>query len=148
MTELNYAAMAMELDTLLDEEAYEAFLRGQSLAKDHSLLLAAIARSDLRPSIRNVIEELIRFRKIRRAKKGRPRRATTVTHMIGLRRALCVMDLESAGWPKRDSAIEKAKRRLGLKYSTIEKAVLKYGPVIEKLKVSNPEFLDDLRSRI
>jgi hypothetical protein len=54
-----------------------------------------------------------------------------------------VLDIEAAGCGKRDAAIEEAKQRLHLSYSTIEKAVLKYGSVIETLY---PDFLEELRT--
>jgi hypothetical protein len=63
----NYADMAKELIALSDEKNYATFLRKQSLARDHSFLLAAIARSNLHPSARKVIEELITG-KLRRPK--------------------------------------------------------------------------------
>ena len=59
MAEPDYAAMAKELSMLFDEGKYEAFLRRQSQDGDHSFLLAAIKRSNLRPSVRKVLEELI-----------------------------------------------------------------------------------------
>ena len=99
----------------------EIVLRRQSLARDHSFLLASISRSNLNPAVRKVLKELITG-KLRRP-KHRPRRDPSETHMIGLRRALCVLDLEAKGWDKREAAIEEAKKYLDLKYSTIEKAV-------------------------
>jgi len=133
-----FAAMAKQLMALHDDKKYAAFLRRQSLSGDHSFLLAAIQRSDLRAPVRKVLEDLITG-KVRRS-KHRPK--SEDVHIEGLRRALCVLDIEAAGC-KRDSAIEEAKSKLHLSYSTIEKAVLKYEPVI---KAAGPEFLDYLRS--
>jgi len=143
--------MYRELAMLQDEEGYEAFLRKRSLAKDHSFLLASISRSNLNPAVRKLLEELIKYGKIRRPKHGRPRRSLFETQLIGLQRALCVLDLEAEGWKgktyganeKRKSAVGEASKQLGLSYSTIEKAVLKYGP---KIKSLNPEFLKELRA--
>jgi hypothetical protein len=148
MIEINYAAMAKELNALLDEEKYEAFLREQSRAKDHSFLLASIARSNLRPAVRKVLEELITG-KLRRA-KHRPPRDPNETHMIGLRRALCVLDLEAQGWQgksygadeKRKSAIGEASKQLCCNYYTVEKDFYKYESVIKRL---DPQLLSDLR---
>jgi hypothetical protein len=143
MTELDYAAMAKQLRVLFDEKEYEAFLRGQSLTKDHSFLLAAIKRSNLRPAVRNVVEELIRFGKIRRA-KHRPRSADN--YLKGLQRALCVLDIEAEGCDKRDAAIEEARKKLNLSYSTVEKAVHKYEGEIKNIEANQPDFLDQLRT--
>src|SRR5262245_37575634 len=89
-----------ELVMLGNEAEYEAFLRRQSLAGDHSFLLASISRSNLNPAVRKVLEELVRFGKIRRP-KHRPKRPSPDTDLIGLRRALCVLDIvldiEAAG---------------------------------------------------
>ena len=81
---LNYAAMAKELVASLDEKKHAAFLREQSLAGDHSFLLASIERSNLRPSVRKVVEELITG-KLRRPKQ-RPR--SDDTDLNNARRAL------------------------------------------------------------
>jgi len=149
MTELNYAAMWAELSMLLDEEKYEAFLREKSLAKDHSFLLYSIGRSNLRPSVRKVIEELITG-KLRRP-KYRPRRDPNQTHMIGLRRALCVLDLEAEGWEgksygadeKRKSAIGEASEQLCCSYHTVEKDLYKYEIVIKRLDAAHLSGLRD-----
>ena len=143
LDDAKFAAMAKELSTLFNEGEYEAFLRRQSLDRDHSFLLTAIKRSNLRPSVRKVIEELIRYGKIRRA-NHRP--TSEDVHMKGLYRALCVLDIEAAGCPYRDAAIEEARQKLNLSFSTIEKAVIKYGALIEGYKENNPEFLDHLRA--
>jgi hypothetical protein len=99
--------MYRELVMLGKEEEYEAFLRRQSLAGDHSFLLASISRSNLNPAVRNIVEEIIKVGKIRRSKHGRPRRSLFETQLIGLRRALCVLDIEAAGCNKRDAAMRK-----------------------------------------
>jgi hypothetical protein len=149
MTDFISAAMWAELSSLLDEEKYETFLREKSLAKDHSFLLYSIGRSNLRPSVRKVLEELIRFGKLRRP-KHRPRRDPKQTHMIGLRRALCVLDLEAEGWEgkshgadeKRKCAIREASKRLCCGYDTVEKDFYKYQSVIKCLDARD---LNDLR---
>ena len=137
-----FAAMAKQLMALHDDKKYAAFLRQQSLDGDHRFLLAAIERSDLRPPVRKVLEELITG-KLRRS-KHRPK--SEDVDIKGLRRALCVLDIEAAGCDKRNSAIEEAKSKLHLGYSTIEKAVLKYEAVIKSIEAKNPEFLNNLRS--
>jgi hypothetical protein len=143
MTEPDFAAMAAELSMLHDEEKYEAFLRRQSLKGDHSFLLAAIERSNLRTSVSKVLRELI-TRKLRRP-NHRP--TSEDVHIKGMYRALCVLDLEAAGWNKRDAAIEEARGKLGgLSYSTIEKAVSKYEGLIQDIRDKNPGFLDYIRS--
>jgi hypothetical protein len=150
MTELNYAAMWAELSMLLDEEKYEAFLRKKSLANDHSFLLYSIGRSNLRPSVRKVLEELIAG-KLRRP-KHRPRRDPNQTHMIGLRRALRVLDLEAEGWEgksygsdeKRESAIRQASEQLCCSYHTVEKDFYKYEGVIKRLDAQHLSSLRDI----
>jgi hypothetical protein len=135
MTEFNYAAMAKELERLLDEEKYEAFLREQSLAKDHSFLLASVARSNLRPAVREVLGELIRG-ELRRPKR-RPKSDNTDSK--GLYRALRVWDLENQGWggrswgaqEKRSAAFKEAGKQLCCSHHTIEKAFYKYKPTLE-----------------
>ena len=142
MADPKFAAMAKQLMALHDDKKYAAFLRQQSLARDHSFLLAAIKRSDLHPSVRKVLEELITGKLRRRT--HRPK--SEDVHIKGLRRALWVLDIEAAGCNKRDSAIEEAKSKLRLSYSTIEKAVLKYEAIIKSIKADNPEFIDNLRA--
>ena len=111
---------------------------------DHSFLLAAIKRSDLRPPVRKVLEELITGKPLR--PPHRPR--SEAVHIKGLHRALCVLDIEAAGCNKREAAIEEAKPKLHLGYSTIEKAVLKYEAIIKSIKANNPELLDRSPIRI
>jgi hypothetical protein len=155
MTERDYAAMSKQLRVLGDEKEYEAFLREQSLAEDHSFLLAAIKRSNLRPAVRNVVEELIKFGKIKRA-RHRPPRKLDDTHMIGLRRALCVLDLEKEGWggksyggeEKRKSSIEEASKQLRCSYHTVEKDFYKYEPVIKRLDPQHLSALRDILSSV
>jgi hypothetical protein len=130
----NYADMAKELIALSDEKNYATFLRKQSLARDHSFLLAAIARSNLHPSARKVIEELITG-KLRRPKHRPTSDGMDIKNSF---RALRVLDLEAEGWPKRDSAIKRAAEQLHCSYSTIEKALHKYEPL---LKGADPELL-------
>ena len=137
-----FAAMAKQLMALHDDKKYAAFLRQQSRAGDHRFLLAAIKRSDLRSSVRKVIEELITG-KLRRP-KHRPK--SEDVDFKGLHRALCVLDIEAAGCNKREAAIEEARLKLHLSYSTIEKAVLKYENIIKHIKANNPELLEYLRS--
>src|SRR6188472_4353947 len=62
--------------------------------------------------------------------------------MIGLSRALCVLDLEAEGWEgkshgadeKRKSAIMEASKRLCCSYHTVEKDFYKYERVITCLE--------------
>ena len=89
-----------------------------------------------------MIEEQITG-KLRRP-KHRPK--SEDVHLKGLRRALCVLDIEAAGCNKREAAIEEAKSKLHLSYSTIEKAILKYETIIKHIKANDPEFLDNLRT--
>jgi predicted nucleotidyltransferase len=147
MAEPDFAAITKELSMLFDEGKYEAFLRRQSLAGDHSFLLTAIKRSNLRPSVRKVIEDLITG-KLRRS-KHRPK--SEDVHIKGLRRALRVLDIEGEqreerGRRNRDSAILEATTELHLSYSTIEKAVSKYEGLIEGFRTTNPEVLDCIRT--
>jgi hypothetical protein len=138
MAEPDYAAKAKQLLTLLDDRKYAAFLRQQSLAGDHSFLLAAMKRN-LHPSVRKVLEGLI-TRKLRRP-KHRPR-----SNDIDLKKALRaprVLDLEAEGWRKRDAAIEEASKQLHCSYSTIEKALHEYEDVLK-----GTDTLDNLRSVI
>jgi hypothetical protein len=139
--QLNYAAMWQCLVSLQDKEKYAAFLREQSRAGDHSFLLAEIDRSNLHPSIRKVVRDVI-TRKLRRP-KHRPR--ADDRDMTGAIRALRVLDIEKSGQlgPKRDAAIREAAKQLHCSYSTVEKAIHKYEGVIKGL---NPELLDRLRS--
>ena len=141
MADPDLAAMAKQLMALHDDKKYAAFLRQQSLEGDHSFLLAAIKRSNLRPSVGKVLEDLITG-KLRRV-NHRPRSDDTL--IKNLQRALRVLDIEAAGCTKRDAAIEEAKEDLQCSYSVVEKAVRKYEPVI---KVANPEFLDCIRSAL
>ena len=56
MSEPDFGTMAKALLALGDEKEYAAFLREQSLAGDHSFLLAAISHSNLRASVRKVLD--------------------------------------------------------------------------------------------
>jgi hypothetical protein len=127
------------LNAINDEEVYAAFLRGRSQSGDHGFLLAAIRRSNLRPSVRKVVEELITG-KLRRLKHRAPSNETDVKNAY---RALCVLDLEAAGWDKRESAIEEAKMQLKCGRRTIEKAL---GEFEDMLRGADQEFLDNMRS--
>ena len=147
MAELNFALIAKHLSSLSDEKKYAAFLREQSLAKDHTFLLRAISRSNLRPAEREVLEELVRFGKIRRP-KHRP--TADNKDIAGLYRALRVLDLEADGWggkhyaaERRGAAITEASKQLNWSYSTIEKAVNKYEKI---LKAAPPDLLDRIRA--
>ena len=91
MADPKFAAMTKQLMALHDDKKYAAFLRQQSLAGDHSFLLAAIKRSNLHPSVRTVLEELI-TRKLRRP-KHRPK--SDDTDLKNVLRALRVLDLEA-----------------------------------------------------
>ena len=122
MADPKFAAMAKQLMALRDDKKYAAFLRQQSLAGDHSFLLAAIVHSKLDPSVRRVLEELI-TQKLRRP-KHRPK--SDDTDLKNVLRALRVLDLEAGGWNKRGAAIEEAKKQLHCSYNTIEKALQKY----------------------
>lgn len=139
MANSKYGTMAKALIALRDEKEYAAFLREQSLAGDHSFLLASIGRSNLRPSERKVIEELVTG-KLRRPKHRPPSDATDIANAF---RALRVLDLEAAGWDKRDAAIEEAKKQLHCSYSTIEKALYKHEDLI---RGTDPQLLDSLRA--
>ena len=139
MSEPDFRAMAKALIALRDEKAYAAFLREQSLAGDHSFLLAAISHSNLRPSVRDVLGELVTG-KLRRP-KHRPK--SDYIDMKNVYRALRVLDLEAAGCNKRDAAIEGAKADLHCSYSTIEKAVRKYEDL---LRDTDPKLLDSVRA--
>jgi hypothetical protein len=155
MADLNYAAMAKGLNTLLDEEAYEAFLREQSLAKDHSFLLAAITRSNLRPAVRKVLEELVRHGKIQRP-RHRPARSSDIAQQIGLYRALRVLDLENEGWggrrlgadEKRKAAIAEAASQLCRSAETIEKDFYKYEKALAGLTPPQLNKLRDLLASV
>jgi hypothetical protein len=141
--------MAKHLIALQDEGTYEAFLRRQSLAGDHRFLLSAIDRSDLHPSVRNVLRELLAGKGKLRRPSHRP--TSEDVHKKGLQRALRVLDIEEEqrgerGRRNRDSAILQATTELHASYSTIEKAVLKYEPVLKHIK--DPKLLEYLRNRI
>jgi hypothetical protein len=127
------------LNAINDEEVYAAFLRGRSQGGDHGFLLAAIRRSNLRPSERKVAEELITG-KLRRLKHRAPSDQTDIKNVY---RALYVLDLEAAGWDKRESAIEEAKTQLRCSQRTIEKAL---GEFEDMLRGADPELLDNIRS--
>jgi hypothetical protein len=135
----DYAGMARELIALSDEKNYATFLRKQSLTRDHSFLLAAIARSNLHPSARKVLEELLTG-KLRRAKHRPTADGMDIKNAF---RALRVLDLEAEDWNKRDAAITEAGKQLHCSYSTIEKALYKFEDI---LKGADPQFLNDLRS--
>jgi hypothetical protein len=141
MADPKFAAMAKQLMALHDDKKYAEFLRQQSLAGDHSFLLTAIEHSNLHPSVRRVLEELI-TQKLRRP-KHRPK--SDDTDLKNVIRALRVLDLEAEGWNKRDAAIEEAKKQLHCSYNTIEKALQKYEVT---LKGSDQQLLEDIRSVI
>jgi hypothetical protein len=71
--------------------------------------------------------------------------------MIGLRRALCVLDLEAEGWEgksygadeKRKSAIGEASEQLCCSYHTVEKDLYKYEIVIKRLDAAHLSGLRD-----
>ena len=98
-----------------------------------------MSRSNLRPAERKVLEELITG-KLRRP-KHRPRSADIDMKHAFL--ALCVLDLEAEGWKPRDAAIQRVKEKRHHSYSTIEKALRKYGKL---LKATDPQLLQGLRS--
>ena len=139
MSDPDYGTMAKALIALRDEKKYAEFLRKQSLAGDHSFLLSAISRSNLRASIREVVEELITG-KLRRP-KHRPTSDDTV--MKNVHRALRVLDIEAAGCNKRDAAIAEAESQLCCSYSAVEKALRKYEGI---LKGADAKFLDNVRA--
>jgi hypothetical protein len=133
-----YGTMGKALIAQRDEKEYAAFLREQSLSGDHSFLLSAISHSNLRTSVREVLEELITGN----LRRPNHRPTTDYTAMKGAFRALRVLDLEAAGWDKRDAAIEEAKKQLHCSSSTIEKALGKYEDLI---RGTDPSHLTDER---
>src|SRR5690242_16427502 len=80
------------LNDPLNDELYEAFLRGRSQIGDHGFLLTAVRRCNLRPSERKVIEELISG-KLRRLKHRPP---SNQIHFRNVFRALRVLDIEKS----------------------------------------------------
>ena len=127
------------LKAIDDDDVYAAFLRGRFQAGDNSFLLMAIRRGNLRAPERKVLEELV-TRKLRRPKQRPPSDETDIRNAS---RALYVLDLEAAGWNKRDAAIEEAKGHLRCGRRTIEKALSEFEPM---LKGADKGLLDGLRS--
>lgn len=121
------------------EKTYADFLRGRVRVGDHSFLLSALRSSNIHPSVRTVIEELVQG-KLPRYNHRAPADDTDLRNLF---RALRVLDLESSGWDKRESAIEEAMTQLDCKRRTIQKALSDYEPL---LRAAHPQFLNNIRS--
>ena len=100
MADAKYGTMGKALIAQRDEKEYAAFLREQSLSGDHSFLLSAISHSNLRTSVREVLEELITGN----LRRPNHRPTTDYTAMKGAFRALRVLDLEAGNYRQQRQA--------------------------------------------